>query len=183
MVQWQQLNDPVETKVGRRIVTEIQWRFPNGSEFPFYTIGSVGDAAAAVFALTADNELIISEQFRPGPGKSMAEIPGGFCDPGEDPQESAARELREETGYQSTRWEYVGHSYTEAYLHLKQHYFIAYDCQKIAEPQHEPTEYIEVKKMSIGQFLEVARGGGTTNLDGAFLAYDTLKKIQENEGN
>ena len=181
MVQWQQIGSPSETKVGRRTVSEIQWRFPNGREFPFYTIGRQGDEAAAIFALTPENELVISEQFRPGPGQSMAELPGGFSDLGEDPETVAKRELLEETGYQPARMVYLGHAYKEAYHHLKVHYFIGYDCRKVAEPQPESTEYIEVKKMSVGQFLEVARGGGTTELGALFLAYDTLKKIQEEE--
>lgn len=181
MVTWQQVGDAAQTKVGRRIITEKTWRFPNGKEFPFYTVGKDGDEAASIIALTPENELIIAEQFRAGPGRSMSEFPGGFVDPGEDPKEAVERELLEETGYKASKLVYLGYCYKEAYLHLKVHCYLGYDCKKVAEPTHEDTEYIEVRKMSIGQYLEVARGGGTTDPGALFLAYDTLKKIQENE--
>jgi ADP-ribose pyrophosphatase len=111
----------------------------------------------------------------------MIELPGGFADPGEDPETAARRELLEETGYEPAKIVYVGAIHKEAYTHLKVHYFIAYDCKKVAETEHEPTEYIEVKKMSIGDFLEVARGGGTTNTEGVLMAYDILKDIQKQQ--
>lgn len=44
--------------------------------------------------LDDDGRLLCAKtRYRPGWG-----VPGGFCDPGEDPLESAARELVEETG-------------------------------------------------------------------------------------
>ena len=44
------------------------------------------------------------EQFRYPFGRMMLEAPAGQLEPGEDPKESAVRELSEETGYTADEW-------------------------------------------------------------------------------
>ncbi|MFT5291867.1 MAG: ADP-ribose pyrophosphatase [Planctomycetota bacterium] len=61
-----------------------------------------------VVALTPARELVVVQQFRFGTQSVTTEIPGGVVDPGEEPLAAAKRELREETGYSSTRWSLLG---------------------------------------------------------------------------
>ena len=42
---------------------------------------------------------MLQKQFRPPVNKVVIEVPAGLVDEGESPEESAIRELREETGY------------------------------------------------------------------------------------
>jgi 8-oxo-dGTP pyrophosphatase MutT (NUDIX family) len=56
--------------------------------------------AVQVIAITPENEILLVRQFRAGSARDSLEPPGGLLDPGEDPLEAGARELREETGYQ-----------------------------------------------------------------------------------
>ena len=179
MVQWKRIGVANSQKVGWRTIVRKRYQFPDGTEHDFDTIGPEGYEAAAILALTPDNKLVISEQYRPGPDRSMYELPGGFLDEGEQYEQAAKRELLEETGYEARRVEYLGFVYPEAYLEMKSHYLIGYDCQKVAEPQCESTEYIEVKTITIDEFLEAARSGGTTNVAAAFLAHDILMKLKQ----
>ena len=47
-------------------------------------------------------------QFRHGLGSITSEFPGGLCDEGEDPVESAYRELEEETGFKTGKMTVLG---------------------------------------------------------------------------
>jgi len=53
-----------------------------------------------VIPLTDDGRVVLIEQYRHGTGEVSLEIPGGMVDEGESPQDAAARELLEETGYE-----------------------------------------------------------------------------------
>ena len=53
----------------------------------------------SIIALTDDNEIYFVKQPRAGSGKlDSIELPAGLIEPGENPEESAKRELAEETG-------------------------------------------------------------------------------------
>jgi ADP-ribose pyrophosphatase len=61
-----------------------------------------------VIARTSEGELVFAKQFRFGAWDMTYEIPGGMVDPGEEHALAARRELREETGYSSNSWTYLG---------------------------------------------------------------------------
>lgn len=78
-----------------------------GEEYEFYILESVD--WVNVIATTANNELVMLEQYRHGSGTLELEIPGGMMDPHEsDPVEAGVRELREETGYEGVEARQIG---------------------------------------------------------------------------
>jgi 8-oxo-dGDP phosphatase len=71
-------------------------RAPDGDEFPREIVEHLD--AVAVVALTPDGEVVLVEQYRHPVGRTLLELPAGMCDvDGEDPVETAVRELAEET--------------------------------------------------------------------------------------
>ncbi len=61
-------------------------------------VGGLG-AVMIIAVLQPDDRIVLVRQFRPPAGKYLIEFPAGLIDPGETPEETAIRELFEETGY------------------------------------------------------------------------------------
>lgn len=63
--------------------------------------------AVAIIAITSDNKLVVVEQYRKALERTLIEIPAGKIEPGEDPKDTALRELEEETGFTASDLHYI----------------------------------------------------------------------------
>jgi len=77
----------------------------------------------AIIAIDADDNVLLVNQYRKAVEKELLEIPAGAINPGEDPETTVRRELREETGYLPRKVERLGGFYSTPgycteYLHL-----------------------------------------------------------------
>lgn len=68
--------------------------------------------AVAIIAVNNQGKLLLVRQYRYPLGKIIYEIPAGKLEPGENPYDSALRELEEETGYQCGKIEEIASFYS-----------------------------------------------------------------------
>lgn len=78
---------------------------PNGKSAKREIIKHPG--AVAIIPITAEGKLVLVEQYRKALERSIIEIPAGKIDPGEEPANTARRELEEETGYGTRDLKYL----------------------------------------------------------------------------
>jgi ADP-ribose pyrophosphatase len=67
---------------------------------------------AATVAVDSDRQVLLVRQLRPAVGRRMLELPAGLVDPGEEPIDTARRELEEETGFTAEHLEPLASFYT-----------------------------------------------------------------------
>ena len=98
-----------------------------------------------IVALTADDDLVLVEQFRHGVERITLEIAGGMVDPGETPLQAAERELREETGYVAREWREIGViDPNPAIQNNRCHTFLALGAEAREKPSFDSTEQCRV---------------------------------------
>ena len=113
-----------------------------------------------VVALTAEGRLVLVRQFRHGTGRETLEIPGGAVDPGEAPEQAAARELAEETGHRATSLTLIGVvEPNPAFLSNRCWTYLATGCREVGAPRFDPSEEIEIRFSNLEEFTDLIDRG------------------------
>ena len=177
---WKRIEPTVSTKIDYRNVIIKTFEVPgSGHTKTIATWLSEDSRAAGVVAITKDLKVIVTRQYRPGPERMMDEIPGGGVDSGEDPEAGARRELLEETGYVPGKLEFLGVNSRDAYTNGKWYYYLATDCELSPEGQQlDEDEEIEVRLITIDEFIASAKNDQMTDPIAVLMAYDNLLKLK-----
>ena len=127
-------------------------------------------AAVIIPRLEPGGDFVLVRQFRPPAGRFMIEFPAGLIEPGESPEETAVRELYEETGYRGKVDRVIPPSYNSPGMSGETVSMVLMTIDKSAYPEkpeihQEDSEDIEpliVSRAGLPEFVEraIARGDG-----------------------
>lgn len=113
-----------------------------------------------IIAITEDNHFIIEEQYRHGIGRICFELPAGSVMNGENPLDTAKRELLEETGYVSDEWIPFGKYVPNASgMNNVCYTFIAKNVAKVSAPILEQSEEIKVFLVELAEIKQMLEKG------------------------
>lgn len=92
-------------------------------------------------------------------GRTLLEVPAGTIDPGESPDQTAERELREETGYQAARIQRVREWYVSPGVMNERMYL--YLCEDLVPgpPRHQVDEELQVVVVRWDEAVSMAEDG------------------------
>ncbi|MGG3841706.1 NUDIX hydrolase [Anoxybacillus kestanbolensis] len=115
--------------------------------------------AVAVLAITEENKIVLVRQYRKALERMLVEIPAGKLEKGEEPLQTAKRELEEETGYVCEDMEPLHSFYTSpGFADELVHIFLAKGLTKKSEKQMlDDDEFVDVLEVTLEEALNMVK--------------------------
>ncbi|HEY4733576.1 MAG TPA: NUDIX hydrolase [Gemmatimonadaceae bacterium] len=153
----------VRVHTGKVISLDVDTvRFPDGSTGELEMIRHPGASAIVPFLSDPDGndpQILLIKQYRYAANGYVVEIPAGRLNPGEDPRDCAARELKEETGCTAERLEFLTTMFTTpGFTDEKIHLYMATGLV-VGETKHEADEFLDLQPMPLSRALEMVKSG------------------------
>lgn len=161
--RWEKLGDRSLAVTRIFDLREARYRHPaRGTEREFVVIAA--PSWVVTVPLTPDGQLVLVRQFRFGIDDFSIELPGGVVDLGEDPVDAGRRELAEETGFAGRAARLLGTAHPNPAIQNNTCHFVLVEAAvRVAAPDWDADEEIEVITAPVPQVLAWARGGRITH--------------------
>jgi ADP-ribose pyrophosphatase len=152
-----------------------QVALPNGQTIELDFVPHPG--ASAVVPFVSDDEVLLIRQYRFAAGGTIWEVPAGKLDPGESPEQCAARELEEEAGQRAGRLEPLGPIWTTpGFTDERIHLFAAFDLEAV--PQRlQNDEVIEPVTMRLAAALDLVWSGELSDAKSALALLQAARRV------
>jgi ADP-ribose pyrophosphatase len=158
--QWPIIETSEGPDMGLFCVRKNRCRSPRtGEEHDFYVIDFPD--WVQIVPVTPEDHVVMVRQYRHGCGRTFLELPGGLIDRGDiSPAETAMRELQEETGYQAKDLVLLTKTFPQpAVLNHAGYTYLARGVKRVAEPELDAAEDIEVCLVGLNMVPEMIRKG------------------------
>ena len=113
------------------------------------------NGGAVLIAITEDRKMVMVRQYRKAAERVMFEVPAGKIDPGENPIETAKRELKEETGYTAEHVEFVTKFYTSVGFSNELLYLYACTGLTPGETDFDENEALDIELWDIDELVDM----------------------------
>lgn len=139
-------------------VVDDRLRLADGREIARISVEHPG--AVAIVAIDDQGRWLLVEQYRHGARKRLLEVPAGGREQGESPEATAAREIREETGFAADSLLRIGGAYAApGFLTEYIHYFLATGLRADPLPQDDDEDIAPPLHLSFEEVLTAIDDG------------------------
>lgn len=117
------------------------------------------NGGAVLAAITDEGKMVMVRQFRKPAERVIFEVPAGKIDPGEAPEITAARELKEETGYTAKNVKYMTYFYPSVgYSEEKLYLYLCTDLV-LVETSPDENECLDIEEWDVDELVKMVMKG------------------------